>query len=677
MKKTFLFRIISSALVISTVLSISPIAFSEDNSIYEDVKNYCPYNSWAVETGKKYSLIFLENNRREAKRWEISNLLYNILNLKKSANISDKFTDLENIDKNIKQSINAVADMKIISGYEDGTFKPLENVTRAEFVTMLDRSDIINKKSNSKNNIQFNDIDDHWAKESIERITGLGILYGKDDNNFCPQDNITPQEILVILDRLEKLNFVSFDDVLKSVTDTFKCKKYGEKERYIVEVIYSNFDQVQNDMKHRWPYEDCYYSYNDWQSLVTFNDLFYATYLAYYGSRDFEYYSEMSEQSIASHEDTLLSMGINYAHSNDSQINALNGNMSYVTLKDLLYAMYTMGAYGLLERFTAYESYFDHISFSNSSSLSEYDKHVLQGMVTHDYMLENNDMYFEMNIPVTKFILNYFILKLQDRAHGFPELNISSKITEFFTSFSEDNNHIIKIETDESKLPYNYGFYPYIIKGIPKEAYECEGARVYSMGDYQPDVDQGTGTYYGSPLLCYRSFSGKYRDLIELSNSFYDLILNVDYRTINIDNFVDQISQYSYFIDKDQARQYAQYVIDNQIVLKGSGCAIPGTRSVVGILGYIRVILNFEVISAKEKVDLLYLDFKNTFVDTSGSIPVITLDHVPVIYANDKYLLYFDQQISSDITGKQYRIVHTQPIIRNIYLNNYEQNTLY
>ena len=66
---------------------------------------------------------------------------------------------------------------------------------------------------------------------------------------FYPDDGITPQEILVIMDRMVTANYISSDNLISAITNTFKIKQYNEKEKYIVEIMYSEYDKVQTFMK--------------------------------------------------------------------------------------------------------------------------------------------------------------------------------------------------------------------------------------------------------------------------------------------------------------------------------------------------------------------------------------------------------------------------------------------
>ena len=72
-------------------------------------------------------------------------------------------------------TINYARIMGWISGYEDGTFKPNNSITRAEAVTIINRMLLrigdIDKINSDKSLNVFNDIDDHWAYYGIVEAT--------------------------------------------------------------------------------------------------------------------------------------------------------------------------------------------------------------------------------------------------------------------------------------------------------------------------------------------------------------------------------------------------------------------------------------------------------------------------------------------------------------------------
>ncbi|KEK12126.1 hypothetical protein EP18_05715 [Lysinibacillus sphaericus] len=92
------------------------------------------------------------------------------------------------------ESIKQVAEKGLVTGYEDGTYKPSAKVTRAEFATFLARV----FKSNERATVSFNDISDtHWANEAIQEGLALGFIKLEDysKNKFEPNKPMTRGEM--------------------------------------------------------------------------------------------------------------------------------------------------------------------------------------------------------------------------------------------------------------------------------------------------------------------------------------------------------------------------------------------------------------------------------------------------------------------------------------------------
>ncbi len=112
---------------------------------------------------------------------------------------SNGFNDVKN-DRWSFESIEKLSRMNIINGYPDGSFKPADQITRAEFVKIV--SEFIESNENIK---QFPDVDsEHWAKEAIEKVYSKGLIKGYPDGNFKPQNNLTRAEAVSIINKLIK-----------------------------------------------------------------------------------------------------------------------------------------------------------------------------------------------------------------------------------------------------------------------------------------------------------------------------------------------------------------------------------------------------------------------------------------------------------------------------------------
>ena len=102
------------------------------------------------------------------------------------------------INKWFNNAISTLANGGILTGYADGTFKPNANITRAEFATMAVRF----FSSSYEGEDLFPDIDKHWAKDYINTAANEGIINGYEDGTFRPDQPITRAEAMTIVNRV-------------------------------------------------------------------------------------------------------------------------------------------------------------------------------------------------------------------------------------------------------------------------------------------------------------------------------------------------------------------------------------------------------------------------------------------------------------------------------------------
>ncbi len=107
------------------------------------------------------------------------------------------FSDIEN--KSHSELISELVNYGIINGYDDGTFKPQENITRAEFAKMI----ICATGYNYTEYEIYEDFVDvsnsHWAKDYIYVSKKLGIVNGTSSTTFEPESNITYEQAIKMI----------------------------------------------------------------------------------------------------------------------------------------------------------------------------------------------------------------------------------------------------------------------------------------------------------------------------------------------------------------------------------------------------------------------------------------------------------------------------------------------
>lgn len=130
------------------------------------------------------------------------------------------------------EDINLLADLGVVTGKPDGTFRPDSQITRAEIVAILVRLYDLN----SDDMVLFDDTKDHWASGYISIAASLGYVNGFDAKHFGPDDQLTREQMAVMTARIAELqedtsggNPVPFTDkdrisswALSAVTSVFQ-----------------------------------------------------------------------------------------------------------------------------------------------------------------------------------------------------------------------------------------------------------------------------------------------------------------------------------------------------------------------------------------------------------------------------------------------------------------------
>ncbi|WP_456277610.1 N-acetylmuramoyl-L-alanine amidase [Bacillus sp. AK128] len=90
--------------------------------------------------------------------------------------------------------------LNIFTGYEDGTFNPDGQLTRAQMSKVLSNAFVLEHKAVSSGSFLFTDVQDHWASEYIQKLYMNGISNGS-NNRFMPESDITRAQFAAFLSR--------------------------------------------------------------------------------------------------------------------------------------------------------------------------------------------------------------------------------------------------------------------------------------------------------------------------------------------------------------------------------------------------------------------------------------------------------------------------------------------
>ena len=110
-------------------------------------------------------------------------------------------------------AVSTLSKMGIIKGYEDGSFKPNDPISRAEFAAIAARFD----PDGDKTPASFSDVSSHWAKDEISIAANHGWIKGYEDGSFKPDQKITRAETMTLVNRVLKRLPETKDDLHKDM----------------------------------------------------------------------------------------------------------------------------------------------------------------------------------------------------------------------------------------------------------------------------------------------------------------------------------------------------------------------------------------------------------------------------------------------------------------------------
>ena len=122
-----------------------------------------------------------------------------------------------------QNTINKWVDKGDISGYPDGTFRPNNMITRAEFVVLVNNAMGYSKSGYA----YFSDVPNHyWGKNAIQTGVAAGYISGDGDGTFRPNDPVTRQEAAAMISRI--LGLKQNDSRAYRYTDSYAISNWAK-----------------------------------------------------------------------------------------------------------------------------------------------------------------------------------------------------------------------------------------------------------------------------------------------------------------------------------------------------------------------------------------------------------------------------------------------------------------
>src|SRR5665647_2630116 len=101
-----------------------------------------------------------------------------------------------------EDTIQSWVDQGTIKGYEDGTFRPENNISRAEFMTLVNGIfGYIEVKATTYTDVKA----DAWYADAVAKAAAAGYINGYPDGTMKPDNSISREEAATIIMKINKL----------------------------------------------------------------------------------------------------------------------------------------------------------------------------------------------------------------------------------------------------------------------------------------------------------------------------------------------------------------------------------------------------------------------------------------------------------------------------------------
>ena len=134
-------------------------------------------------------------------RAEVAAILYRLLTPEAKSAYGTNINRFKDVPAGAwyETAVSTLSNLGVITGYQDGNFGPQRNITRAELATILARFCDADTTTTLD---RFSDISGSWARKYINQAAAAGLVYGYTDGTFRPDQNITRAETIVMVNRI-------------------------------------------------------------------------------------------------------------------------------------------------------------------------------------------------------------------------------------------------------------------------------------------------------------------------------------------------------------------------------------------------------------------------------------------------------------------------------------------
>lgn len=178
-----------------------------------------------------------------------------------------------------------------------------------------------------------------------------------------------------------------------------------------------------------------------------------------------------------------------------------------------------------------------------------------------------------------------------------------------------------KLAINKDKMPSNAEQYPYILFDVAKETYE----KPFIVNNEEK---------FKNPNEVYKNVRTNAINIMNIVESYYNAILNIDYETVNKDELLVVLTDNGLFeVDEDILDEYIEYAKQYKIKLSGSAVTQMPILYHDGNNYRLRTKISFEILNSDTKDNILYFDSQN--------------DNYKITYESKKYEFYIDAVIDT------------------------------
>ena len=246
----------------------------------------------------------------------------------------------------------------------------------------------------------------------------------------------------------------------------------------------------------------------------------------------------------------------------------------------------------------------------------------ISDLVSND-IIDNEAKKINLNQKVFKGMLNQMLINIAEK---FNTITIGDS----------------KLNINPDKVPSNADQYTYILSNVDKKVYEY---------DFIKEDEYA----FLNPRATYLKKRDVYSSIQYVVEDYYNLILNVDYETINADDFYSKLDYYLINkVSQEDVNKYVNYVKENRIKLKGSAKTQMPAVYFDGEKYRVRTKIEFEVLNSNTQLNLLIFDAYsgNNFQYKNYKYELIVDTKMLTAFSFETLYIYNSEFVSSIISDK-------------------------